>query len=298
MGVGIIVFGLTSAFGCRGGKPVPKTALSSIEQRRIPGLRDFGAAMKRVAKSHPMVLLTSAYALIQVGLISVDSGLFPCIIIYHVSGGSQARASVLLGAAATSWLVTALLLSPPVFWLSQRIGKKQALLAFLSLSLAGSSLRWLFYSPTHPYLIVIPFALYGCGTGAFFSLAPSMTADACDLEESESGARDSGMFSAFFYWMNKLGVSIGVVLTGLFLNLTGFSVSQGTALSKATVINMKLVDSAVPSVAIAIGMVMILRYPLTAKRMESVRMALERRKAPPDEWLETPNILEKNYVQR
>ncbi len=29
-------------------------------------------------------------------------------------------------------------------------------------------MRWFFYNPSLPYLVIIPFALYGCGTGAFF----------------------------------------------------------------------------------------------------------------------------------
>jgi Na+/melibiose symporter-like transporter len=142
-------------------------------------------------------------------------------------------------------------------------------------------MRWFFYNPALPYLVIIPFALYGCGTGAFFLLAPSMTADTCDLEESVSGACDSGMFSAFFYWMNKLGTSLGTVATGLLMNLTGFSVIRGANLSHQTIFWMKLVDSAVPTLGIVIGMIMVLRYPLTAKRMVSVRAALQQRRAPP-----------------
>ena len=280
MGGGIILFGLISAFCCRGGRPLPEAVRPAIEQKRIPSLRDFGAAVKRVAKCRPFILLASSFALIQVGLVSADCGLLPCIIIYHVAGGSQVRGSILLGAVATAWLLAALAVSAPVLWISQRIGKKETVLLFLGLTLAGSSMRWFFYNPALPYLVVIPFALYGCGTGAFFLLAPSMTADTCDLEESVSGARDSGMFSAFFNWMNKLGTSIGTVATGLLINVTGFSVLNGAALSHQTIFRMKVVDSVVPTLGIVIGMVLIFRYPLTAKRMVSVREVLERRKAP------------------
>jgi len=281
MGVGILVFGLISAFCCPGGKPIPKKALPAVDQKRVPGMGDFGAAVKRVAKCRPFMLLATSFAIIQIGLVSADCGLLPCIIIYHVCGGSQVRGSIVLGAVATSWLVAALAVSAPVLWISERIGKKETVLLFLSMTLAGSSMRWFFYNPALPYLVIIPFALYGCGTGAFFLLAPSMTADTCDLEESVSGACDSGMFSAFFYWMNKLGTSLGTVATGLLMNLTGFSVIRGANLSHQTIFWMKLVDSAVPTLGIVIGMIMVLRYPLTAKRMVSVRAALQQRRAPP-----------------
>jgi GPH family glycoside/pentoside/hexuronide:cation symporter len=277
MGLGIMVFGLTSAFFCRGGKPAAEVAKALKVQVRTPGFKDFGAALKRVVRCRPFVLLAGSFALIQVGLVAVDMGLLPCIMIYHVCGGNQARGAILLGAVATAWLVAALVVSAPVLWLSQRIGKKETVLFFLSLTLVGSSMRWFFYNPSFPYLVIIPFALYGCGTGAFFLLSPAMTADTCDLEESVSGARDSGMFSALFYWTNKLGTTIGTVITGILLNLTGFTASQGSTLSQGTVRYMKILDTAVPTLGILIGMFMIWRYPLTAKRMEQVRATLTQR---------------------
>ncbi len=281
MGVGIVVFGLTSAFCCRGGTPVSKAGLPATERKRSPGLRDFGAALSRVIKCRPFVLLAGSFAIIQIGLIGADTGLLPCIMIYQVCGGSQAMGSILLGAVATAWLVAALAVSAPVLWISQRIGKKETVLLFMGLTLAGSCMRWFFYNPALPYLVIIPFALYGCGTGAFFILSPAMTADTCDLEESISGARDSGMFSALFYWTNKLGTSLGTLGSGLLINLTGFSVSSGRALSHQTIVKMKIVDTAVPTLAIVVGMVILLGYPLTAKRMEVVRAALEQRKKLP-----------------
>lgn len=278
MGGGIVVFGLIPALFCWGGKPIPMTELFLVEKSRLAGPKDFAATMRRVTRCRPFVLLASSFALIQVGLIAADMGLLPCIIIYYVCGGNQARGSILLGAAATSWLVAALTVSAPAHWISKRIGKKETVLLFLGLTLAGSSMRWCFYNPTLPYLLIIPFSLYGCGTGAFFILAPSMNADTCDLEESISGARDSGMFSGLFYWTNKLGTTIGTVLTGLLLNLSGFSASRGAPLDRLTVMHMKILDTAVPTLAILIGIILILHYPLTAKRMESVRRALMRRR--------------------
>jgi Na+/melibiose symporter-like transporter len=89
------------------------------------------------------------------------------------------------------------------------------------------------------------------------------------------------MFSALFYWTNKLGTSLGTLGSGLLLNLTGFSIASGRALSHQTILKMKIVDTLVPTLAIVIGMVMLLGYPLTAKRMEAVQETLERRKTLP-----------------
>jgi GPH family glycoside/pentoside/hexuronide:cation symporter len=279
MGVGIIAFGLTSALLSGGGKPLPRSVAPAGERREHPGFGDFWLAVRRVARCRPFVLLAGSFAIIQVGLIGADMGLLPYIIIYHVCGGNQAQGAIILGAAATAWLSAALLVSAPVLWISQRIGKKETLLLFLGLTLAGSCARWLFYNPALPYLVVIPFALYGCGTGAFFLLAPSMTADASDLEESISGVRDTGMFSALFSWVNKLGTTIGTLATGLLITLTGFTAGLEGGLPRQALINMKVFDTVIPSIGIAVGMMMILRYPLTARRMESVRAILLGRQA-------------------
>ena len=270
MGLGIAVFGVLMAVGCQAAKQ-----LAPSPTRRA-SWSDFFAATRRVLRCRPFALLATAYALIQVGLIAVDTGILPCIVIYHVGSGSQARGAVLLGSVATAWLVSALSISAPVLWLSERWGKKNALLFFLALTFVGSSLRWLCYDPHLPYLMLVPFALYGCGTGAFFILAPAMTADTCDWEEAQSGYSDSGMFSAAFNWLNKLGTALGALASGALINLTGFHAGFTGSLPAATLWRMKLIDTAVPTTGLLIGIILLLRYPLTAARMTEVRAARRR----------------------
>ncbi len=265
MGLGIAVFGLLMALVCRAGKQL------AHRPARRASWSDFTAATGRIVRCRPFVLLASAYAIIQVGLIAVDAGVLPCIVIYHVGAGSQARGAILLGAVATAWLISALTVSAPVLWLSERWGKKNALLFFLVLTLIGSSLRWLCYNPQLPYLMLAPFALYGCGTGAFFILAPAMTADTCDWEEAQSGFCDSGMFSALFNWTNKLGTTLGTLATGILINLAGFHAGAAGPMPAATLLRLKVIDTMVPTAGLIVGIVLLVRYPLTAARMAEVR---------------------------
>lgn len=266
MGAAIVVLGLVAACFCPVRKP---TVAGERGGERRPGWADFAAAIRRVLGCRPFLYLALAFAIIQVGLIAVDMGLLPCIIIYYVAGGSQGRGAVLLGAAATAWLVAAMAVSAPVLWMSLRFGKKPTLLFFLLLTLAGSAMRWRFYNPAAPYWLIIPFALYGCGTGAFFLLAPAMTADTCDWEEARSGQCDSGMFSAVFSWFNKLGTTLGTAVMGWLIAVAGVG-RVPHLLGPRTILRMKAIDTIVPTAGVLVGIVLMLLYRINPSRPSSV----------------------------
>ncbi|HEY1764702.1 MAG TPA: MFS transporter [Opitutaceae bacterium] len=279
MGAAIIAFGLPFAFFYRvpGSSARPDLARADVVRRASS--TDFRQALGRMCRCRPFLMLIATVALVIIGMLSTTYGVSHCIALYYLSSGSQPRASIILGGGNTAWIVAGMVFTAPTVWLSRRIGKKEALMAFLSVSIVGALLKWVCYNPRWPWLYTIPHALFGVGIGAVAALVPAMTADLCDLEEAVSGARDSGMFSAFYNWTIKLGISVSIALSGVVLNLSGFDVSHGASQGGRTILLMRLIDTSFPAVTIGLAVLVLSRYPITADQVEAVRVTLAQRKA-------------------
>jgi GPH family glycoside/pentoside/hexuronide:cation symporter len=148
---------------------------------------------------------------------------------------------------------------------------------FLGLAFVSSFFRWAFYNPSIPWLALVPFGCFGAGIGGLAAMAPSMTADICDWEHLSTGRREGGMFSAFYSWTLKFGMTVGFALAGLVLDLTGFHANKGALPTPEMIVRMRAVDSAVPAVILGLSLLLLRRYSITSESMDEVRKALENR---------------------
>ncbi|SDS33008.1 MFS transporter [Opitutus sp. GAS368] len=274
MAFSILVSGLCTVFFCkekplvaiRGGAPTKSKA----------NLGEFFKSLRRVFGSRPFRLLAGAVVFMCLGVFSV-SGIGPYIAIYFIHGGDQAHGSLLIGAASTAWQGTSMILAGPLVLLAKRYGKKQALLLFLGLALAGNLLKWVCYTPALPWLFVVPSMFFAAGFTGLWTLTPSMVADVCDFEAEANNWRDSGMFAAFYTWMIKLGSTVAFALGGILINLTGFDVTKGSIQDAPTIFWMRVVDFSLPAVTIVVAMLLVSRFPITEGIMASVRQRLDAR---------------------
>ena len=100
-----------------------------------------------------------------------------------------------------------------------------------------------------------------------------MTADICDYEQLVSGRWDGGMFSAFYSWANKLGISAALLVGGFLLNLTGFQ-AKPTLPSTRTITWLRITDILVPLAALSVTVVLFRWYAVddgTNRRSGAVR---------------------------
>jgi GPH family glycoside/pentoside/hexuronide:cation symporter len=239
-----------------------------------PGLwKQFTTAVGNAA----FLKLSAAVLLMCMGIFSV-SAISPYIAIYYIYGGAQEPASVLMGAAGTAWAVAAMILVGPVSMVATRIGKRHALVLFLLLSLAGSVAKWFCYTPDAPWLYVIPNIFYGLGFCALFTLVSSMMADVCDYHELRTGSRNEATLGAVYSWVMKMGVTAAFAVSGFLLNLTGFDAASTTGQSARTILQMRLIDLALPGVAIMGAILLVWSYPITERRALAIRRRLERRR--------------------
>ena len=151
------------------------------------------------------------------------------ITIFYLYGGDAVASANLMGINGTVWAITGLVAVVPLNLLSQRLGKHRTLaLAILCMFLAQLA-KVVCYSPTYPYLTILPTILLSSGMLMFFTLGNSMVADICDEDELRTGTRSEGSYYAVFWWFIKLGSAFAGLVMGALLVLTQFDEQQNVA---------------------------------------------------------------------
>jgi len=200
--------------------------------------------------------------------------------IYYVAAGNQKLASTVQGVAESSYQITALLTVPLVSWLGTRIGKRRALMAILSLGIAGSLSSWFTITPEMPYLQIASLFFTAPAITGLWILAPAMIADVCDYDDERSGRRREGMFGAAYGWFTKLGGSLAMLVSGWLLVWTGFDVEEAAGQGEGTLIAMRVLNAAVPACFFGVAIFATRVYPISESMANAIRARLEQRNAP------------------
>lgn len=200
------------------------------------------------------------------------------VIIYYVFGGDQTLGAEYFGTAGSVMAVASFAVIFFVSWLSTKIGKKRAFYWATAISMLGYSLKWFFYHPDYPWLILVPAPFMAFGLGALFTLMGSMIADVCDMDELKTNQRREGMYGSIFWWVVKLGMAAALAGGGLLLNATGFDVELGGAQSEQTIYMMRIFDAFIPTVCSGLAILMVYMFPITEEKAHQIRAELEQRR--------------------
>ena len=221
------------------------------------------------------------------------AGLSWFIIVHYLYGGDAGPD----GAGAwPSWfgtisaLMTCFLVIPMVTLMSQRLGKKQAFIISQGISLVGYAGFWFCFQPGNPWMMFLPLPFFAFGIGGLFTIMMSMTADVCDLDELNTGARHEGVFGAVYWWMVKFGFAIAGLGGAVILDLAGFGggaisdllAELGIEIARAEEKNLtllRLAYSVLPIVGTSIAIIVMWNYDLDEKRSGEIRQQIEARKA-------------------
>ena len=105
----------------------------------------------------------------------------------------------------------------------------------------------------------------------------SMTADVCDLDELNTGARREGTFGAIYWWMVKFGMAFAGGLSGLIMSLVGF-VPDAPVQVEGAVNGIRVAYSLVPIAGTLLAVAVMRRYDISEQRANEIRAELERRR--------------------
>ena len=200
------------------------------------------------------------------------------IIVYYMNQGDPAVAGVwptLFG--SVSALCTCFLVIPTVNWLAQRCGKRATFMITQSISVVGYALFWWSFNPENPYLMFAPIPLFAFGIGGLFTIMMSMTADICDLDELETGARREGLFGAIYWWMVKFGLAFAGLLSGFILGVIGFDQSVAIQ-TDSTLAQLRLAFIGVPVAGTLMALWAMRDYALDEQAVGEIKEALAQRR--------------------
>lgn len=221
-------------------------------------------------------------------------------------GPAYGSGSVLLGLYGTFSSICTVCVVSFIPWLSRKMGKRNAFLVTIPLSIIGYAMKWIGYNQLQPadsqlwallngtgvlnffriclavardhYLLLAcaPFIVFGLGS--LFTIILSMVADVCDIDELQTGERREGMFSAVYWWMVKLGLALASFIGGVLLTWTGFNQGLGIKQSVDTLLWMRILDVSIPIVTSIIAIFVIMTIDTTEEKARDVRRQLEARR--------------------
>jgi GPH family glycoside/pentoside/hexuronide:cation symporter len=257
---------------------VPKIDVAGSALLR--NMREFFRAFTLTLKFAPFLKLCVATFLVFNGFMLI-AAFQSYVIIYYVFGGDKVLGAEYAGYVGTLGAISTFVVIFIVTWLGTKLGKRQALLLSIGLSMVGYALKWICYKPEMPWLMLIPAPFLAFGLGALFTLMPSMISDVVDVDELTTYQRREGMYGAVFWWVVKLGMAAALAGGGFLLNATGFDVALEGSQAASTIVLMRLFDAFLPFIASGVALWAIVTFPITEERAYATRLELERRRGSP-----------------
>jgi GPH family glycoside/pentoside/hexuronide:cation symporter len=237
----------------------------------------FKTALRQVVSSRPMLTLVGLILALNF-CATIASSLAQYIVIYHVKGGDVAGGITLNALNGTGFAIIGFAMIPVISWLSARLGKRRVLFLALGLSTAGGAAKWVIFTPSQPYLLLLDAVLNGPIWITLGVLVPSMMADLCDWDELQHGERREGLLGAVFSWITKVGLSCTALFSGVAVAVSGFDAGLGAAQPAETMLLMRGLFTGASILAPLLGAVFLAFYPITEKMAHETREALEARR--------------------
>jgi Na+/melibiose symporter-like transporter len=155
--------------------------------------------------------------------------------------------------------------------------KKVVLISGLIIGIIGYISSWFLFTPSNPYLTIIPPVIINIGLCACWVLNGSFNCDICDYDELKTGRRREGMYSAVFAFLTKLAIAFVMSVSSWVLVELGFS---GTDIHPTTdqLFTLRWIYIVIPVVAMICAVLCMWRYPLTRERVTEIQDQLKQKR--------------------
>ena len=270
VGLGCMALAIVPSLFCKTLPIKPEDMVGLSRDNIAENARAFGKGIVETFKNKPFRRLCIATFFVFNAFNTV-AGFSWFIIVYFMNQGDAAAAGTWPAWFGTlSALSTCFLVIPIVTYISQKIGKKNTFLLSQSISIVGYAMFWWCFQPDRPLMMFLPLPLFAFGIGGLFTLMMSMTADVCDLDELNTGARREGTFAAIYWWMVKFGFAIAGLLSGLILKLMGFDQDIAVQTPEALA-GLRLAYIIVPATGTLLAIAVMRRYDLSEQKAHDIR---------------------------
>lgn len=241
-------------------------------QKKEPILK----SLRLTFRSKPFLMMLAI--IFTMNLEGLVLGMGGYISLYYVFGGDKVFAATFTGVAGTIGGFLGFFSIPFFGKLATRFGKERSLLVVTTAHIVMAGSIWFCYNPAVPWLAILPGLLNGILIGGLWTVVPAMKADIVDDDEARTAERREGSFESIFSWFLKFTGTIFSGLSGFIVVAAGFEIDLGANQTEGVFTRMILLMSTIPMVLGAIQLVLILKWPLTAGRMQEIRETLEARR--------------------
>ena len=245
------------------------TFLTVKEPSNDQGIERVGGSLfeaaKAIGKNGPFWLVFSATLIVGITTIFFGNNL-----IYYTKYAlnlHEYQGTILF----TSGIVA--FLSIPIWWMiSNSIGKKLTWLISSSITLIALLVFYLYEIDTLTELLFLV-AFIGFGSGAGGILFWSMLPDTIEYGEVHTGVRSESSLYGFMTFAQKGSIAFAIIILGIVLDFIGFQANE--VQSDGTISNMKAIMTLIPSIGIALSLVIIYFYPIDAKMHKDLLRQLQ-----------------------
>jgi GPH family glycoside/pentoside/hexuronide:cation symporter len=240
-------------------------------QEKIP----IRAAVRTTFTNKPFLILMAFLFVLGI----VTSTVMPFRIyvnVYHVFGGDADAAGKMVTCLQLVGAVSGFVSIFICRWLGTAIGKRNALIVMAAFWVCAQACSWFLYNPKYPWLQLVHSGLENLATG-YVMLLLAMTADIVDEDELRTGKRREGMYTGARALVHKVTSAAGVLWMGYCLQFADFDAAL-PAQAPATIQNLRVMYAFYPIPFIALAILILLRYPLTERKVRAIREELENRR--------------------
>jgi len=252
-------------------------------------------ALKTTMKNRPFVILLLIKVCQLLGE-RTSGALLVYLAIYYVFNGDKTAATQITGIGGTIGTVWGFILLPLLKPISQKFGKRSALIAGAAVSLLSACIQPFILNPHYPYLLLLPALIVTPLLLISNTIANAIVPDICDLDELQTGQRREGLFTSVMGFMAKMEISLCILLVGYMISWSGLDVKLTTA--QAPEVLTKLFWLAIiPNIVFTLGAFLLtLKFPMTEASMLEVRRQLDERhrqhpEIAPDNEVPDPEVL-------
>ena len=195
------------------------------------------------------------------------------ISLFHVCQGDKELMGTISICTAITQTSTQLLSMVLIGYCAKYFDKKIVLIAGLLIGIFGYASSWFLFTPSVPYLSILPPVIINIGLCHCWVLNGSFNCDICDYDELKNGHRREGMYSAVFSFLSKLAIALVSTVSSWVVAYLGFE-GKDIHPTMDAIFTLRAIYIAVPVVAMFLAILCMLWYPLTRERVTEIQEKL------------------------
>ena len=293
LGIVIVLAGLLPILFCR--EKSHATAEANDDKSGVARKMSFLTAANSTLTNKAFLPLLLGNLITKFGMV-ITGIFFRYVFYYHIAGGDIRVGASYYGSYCNSInLVNLFIGMVAMAWVTDRIGKKPALLLCMAMSCLTYGSLWFAFStaPSAYWTLHMPFAwnvvvqwptlITGALIGLFTNTMPmimnSMLADVCDADQLKTGQRRDAFYSGVFVSCDKMAIAVATIFQGILLVWSGFDATLST--QQPETVNLWILMLVITQpLGFLLGFIGIWFYPLTRARCAEIRAQLDAREQP------------------